>query len=77
MPHIATVRTRGGDYQSSTSKDRTRPQDGKEFRTFIKQTTHNKHTAIHTYNTQTEHIAQIHSAIIRHLLRCSLLEPVG
>ena len=41
MSHIATVRTRGGDYRSSTSKDQTRLKTAKRFT----HTIHKQHTS--------------------------------
>ena len=50
MSHIATVRTRGGDYKSSTSKDQTHPQNNEEIHT-----QHTNNTQVHREFTTHKH----------------------
>ena len=70
MSHIATVRTRGGDYKSSTSKGQTRPQDDREFHIHSTQTTHNS-----TINTPVP--TESHNKMISRRIVRSILGPVG
>ena len=64
MSHVATVRTRGGNYQSSTSKDQTRPQDDKESHKHKTQTALKQHQELTITST-------------RPRIPSSILGPVG